>query len=211
MAESEEPANLPALVTNQGGALVAVLSWKQYLVALNRTQQTQVAIMVRSFPELNTEAGVDMLADAMLFYGVRFDGWFAGLLEQHGIDTITIVLEILHAYSVVGGVEDMKAEKDQKYAEYAGVEHEKPATVQSDRERLELEHGLEVIAWLRDLGQMVDTFEQCDHLLDRLGGWPMVRLMDYNHLEAFFRGEVDLMDLRRLVDAPHDEKDGDWR
>jgi len=195
VTEPEKPANLPAIVANQGGALVAVLQWQQYLDALDQVQQTRIAILVRSFPELHTVEGVDMLADAMTFYKVRFDAWFAELLEAHGIETITMVLEILREYSVVGGIDDTDKKPDQ--------------ATQGDRERLELERGLELTSWLRQLEQAVDTFEQCERLLERLGGWAVARLLSYDELDAFFRGDLDVNGLRRIVNAPHEDKDGD--
>jgi len=193
-------ANLPALATSQGGALVAVLQWPQYLKLLDQVQQTRIAILVRSFPDLNTETGVDMLADAMLFYKVRFDAWFAELLEAHGIETITMVLELLREYSVVGGIDDVE--------EADAAEQPKPA-VQDDRERLELECGLELVSRLRQLGKTVDTFEQCESLLNWLGGWEVARLVTYELLEAFSRGDLDLAELREIVAAPHESVRGD--
>lgn len=201
MTEPDEPANLPALATHQGGALVSVLQWPQYLEVLNRTQQTQIAILVRSFPDLNTETGVDMLADAMTFYGVRFDSWFAELLDTHGIENITMMLEILREYSVVGGVDDIVDPENYR--------RKGAPTGQDDRERLELERGLELLAWLRNLDQTVETFEQCERLLERLGGWEVARLLDFDHLEAFFGGQMDIRELRELAEAPQQRYDGD--
>jgi hypothetical protein len=196
----EEPANLPALVTHQGGALVEVLRWPQYLEQLDQTQQTKIAILVRSFPGLNTETGVDLLADAMVFYRMDFDAWFAGLLEENSIETITIALEVLHHYSIVGGAEELLAASD------------RPGHRKQDdrkRERLELDRLLELIVWLRELGQELDSFTQCDNLLDRLGGWEVARLLDYSTIKELLTGDLTLEELHSRAEAPQDSKDED--
>lgn len=94
MSEEPEAVQLPAIVVTAGGALAEVLAWQQYRGLPAGTMYGIIAV-VETYPELNTQSAIDLLADAVSHYGVELSVWFEELLRLHGIDRVHLAIESL--------------------------------------------------------------------------------------------------------------------
>lgn len=190
-----ESANLPALITNQGGAVVSVLSWQQHLEVLTKPQQLKVGMIVKRYPDLNNEAAVDMLADAAGHYGEELDKWFESVVSLHGIESVYLAIEMLHALGLRGENTKLRS------SVYTRFENE---------QRFDLDEMLGLIQTLGETGREFESVDELHRCIDRLGGWNMARLLDIDQIEALLGGEVELAEMRDLVGAPDegDENDG---
>ena len=92
--------NLPAIVTRVGGALEQVVSeieaYTDERYPLDRRGQMVLARMIEDRPELNSEARVALLVDALSYHGANQRKKFTVLVDSYGIEVVYLALDYLY-------------------------------------------------------------------------------------------------------------------
>ena len=148
-------ANLPAIVTRVGGALEKVVSeieaYTDERYPLTRNGQMALARMIEDRPELNSEARVSLLVDALSYHGVNQRAEFTALIDRYDIEVVYLALDYL--YEVGQRDRGTALVKDNKYNSMKYV-----------REAVEL------IVKLRAMDVHVDGVESLSDVIYQLGG-----------------------------------------
>jgi hypothetical protein len=193
----EARASLSSEIVLRGGAAVEVLSWGQY-ASFTEAQQNRVGMVLHHFPELNTVAAVDRLAEALVYHGEEFGSWWLALLDRYDIELITLAMETLRE---LGGRD--------------GAPEPTPTYVRRVlAERFDLDDMLELMAMLKEIGHPSESYEQlCRLIQNRLGGWELARLLEPAQAEGILSGLIDVEDLHQEVFGGDDEREMEeaWR
>lgn len=148
--------NLPAIVTRVGGALEKVVSdieaYTDEHYPLTRNGQMALARMVEYRPELNSEARVALLVDALSYHGVNQRKEFTALVDRYDIEIVYLALDYL--YEV--GLRDRGTK--------ASVSREKYNSMKYVRNVVEL------ITRLRAMNAYVSDTESLNDIVYQLGG-----------------------------------------
>lgn len=106
--------NLPAIVTQTGGALVTVLSDLPAYCdkQLTPVQQAAIGMVVGRDPQLNTEGGVSLLVDLVAYHDEPVDRWLAEQIREHGIKVVHLAID----YLLESGQRDRSSSADNQTA-----------------------------------------------------------------------------------------------
>lgn len=92
--------NLPSIVTNVGGALERVITdieaYTDERFPLPRRGQFALARLIETRPDLNSEARVALLVDAMSHHGVTQAEELKRLIDEYGIEDTHLALDYLY-------------------------------------------------------------------------------------------------------------------
>jgi hypothetical protein len=169
MTAQEPDPRLPARVNRTGGALASVLAWDQHLVTLDRAQMFVIADIVSKFPELNTEAAVDLLADAAGYHKQQMGDWFDRLIDDYGIDAVYMAIECL---------------------ETTGLRTAEESAANNSLEEDSI--LVRMLAWfdkLKEAGFPAASADQAAQYMTRLGGWANAQAFTIDQTDSVLSGE----------------------
>lgn len=144
------------LVLRAGGEVAEVLSWDQHS-GLSAVVKNAIARFVINNPEFKSD--VDLLADLVSFHGIDFDVDIRQFTRDYGADIVHLANQYLY-----------------DTARQSRREH----TFQY------IEDAVRALANLRDAGLALDSIEQIDRYIERLGGFEAASLMTIQEIRDEF-------------------------
>ena len=154
-------SDLPAIVRQAGGTLAEVLAWPQHKDLGTGTMYDIIAI-TETYPDLDNEHAIDLLADMAGHHGVELSVWFEEQLETYGIDRV---------YLAVDAMEEMGIRpQEASGATFVGT----------------LADMLSLLEKFDDAEVSAVTVEGIDDRIRALGGWGEVRHLSVEEIRCAF-------------------------
>lgn len=141
------------LVLKAGGEVAEVLAWEQH-AGLSVIVKNAIARFIINNPEFKSD--VDLIADLVSFHGVNFDVDIRQFTKEFGAEIVHLANQYLY--------DTARQSKNEHSFEF-------------------IEDTIHALANLRDAGLTLDSVEQIDLYIEKLGGFEAARLQSVQEIK----------------------------